>query len=262
MNPVLEPRFTRANQLVFEGLVGLSSSLEPVPVLAESVDSARTTASRITFKLRKGVRWHDGKPFTSKDVAFTIRAHPRHRRRRRCGRRTSPRSRKLDTPDAETVVVTYAKPYAPALIALDRRHPAGPRLRRRPAGRARAATASRSAPARSGWPAGSRQAHAVRGQHRRGGTGGRTSTPSSFGSTSGDDQLKALKDGQLDFAQIPDVAGVEPARCSRRLPRPTSRSPTWSSSLFRAIAWNTQRKPFDDKRVRLRDHPWRSTAAG
>jgi peptide/nickel transport system substrate-binding protein len=41
-----------------------------VPELAESWawDSSRT---RLTFKLRAGVRWHDGKPFTAKDVQCT-----------------------------------------------------------------------------------------------------------------------------------------------------------------------------------------------
>src|SRR6476646_2870019 len=28
--------------------------------------------TRLTFKLREGVKWHDGKPFTAKDVACTM----------------------------------------------------------------------------------------------------------------------------------------------------------------------------------------------
>lgn len=41
-----------------------------VPELAESwtLDDAKT---KLTFKLRTGVSWHDGKPFTAKDVACT-----------------------------------------------------------------------------------------------------------------------------------------------------------------------------------------------
>ena len=41
-----------------------------VPDLAESwsLDATRT---KLTFKLRQGVTWHDGKPFTAKDVACT-----------------------------------------------------------------------------------------------------------------------------------------------------------------------------------------------
>jgi peptide/nickel transport system substrate-binding protein len=41
-----------------------------VPDLAESwaLDASRT---RLTFKLRRGVKWHDGKPFSAKDVQCT-----------------------------------------------------------------------------------------------------------------------------------------------------------------------------------------------
>src|SRR5262245_3247330 len=28
--------------------------------------------TRLTFKLREGVKWHDGKPFTARDVACTL----------------------------------------------------------------------------------------------------------------------------------------------------------------------------------------------
>ena len=45
--------------------------LEPVGDLAESWTAAED--GRIwTFKLRRGVRWHDGKPFSAADVKFTL----------------------------------------------------------------------------------------------------------------------------------------------------------------------------------------------
>jgi peptide/nickel transport system substrate-binding protein len=43
-----------------------------VPDLAESW-SWDATNTRLTFKLRQGVKWHDGKPFTAKDVQCTWR---------------------------------------------------------------------------------------------------------------------------------------------------------------------------------------------
>jgi peptide/nickel transport system substrate-binding protein len=58
------------------GLVQINSSLNGViPDLAESWEFSDST---ITFKLRQGVTWHDGAPFTANDVLFTLRAmgHP------------------------------------------------------------------------------------------------------------------------------------------------------------------------------------------
>ena len=53
-----------------EALVDLDANGQPVGVLAESWESS-ADGKTITFKLRKGVTWHDGKPFTSADVEFT-----------------------------------------------------------------------------------------------------------------------------------------------------------------------------------------------
>jgi peptide/nickel transport system substrate-binding protein len=42
------------------------------PVLAESWTVAPDSRS-VSVKLRQGVTWHDGKPFTAEDVAWTVR---------------------------------------------------------------------------------------------------------------------------------------------------------------------------------------------
>ncbi|MFN8475359.1 MAG: ABC transporter substrate-binding protein [Anaerolineae bacterium] len=46
-------------------------TFEPIPWLAESWDISKDGLV-YTFKLRKDVKWHDGQPFTAKDVAFTL----------------------------------------------------------------------------------------------------------------------------------------------------------------------------------------------
>ena len=66
---------------VYEGLFDYANDGSMVPVLAESFDMS-ADGKTVTFKLRKGVKWHDGKPFTSADVQFTImevlkKVHPR-----------------------------------------------------------------------------------------------------------------------------------------------------------------------------------------
>jgi peptide/nickel transport system substrate-binding protein len=65
-----------ARNLVMGSLLTFSdpSATTMVPQLAESwaLSPDGTTA---TFHLRHGVMWHDGQPFTAKDVEYTIRAH-------------------------------------------------------------------------------------------------------------------------------------------------------------------------------------------
>ena len=70
----------------------------------------------IHFNLRKDVRWHDGAPFTSADVAFTYHAIMDERV-------ASPSSSdfelvsSLETPGPYSVVVRYKKPFSPALLS-------------------------------------------------------------------------------------------------------------------------------------------------
>ncbi|HEV8307325.1 MAG TPA: peptide-binding protein [Methylomirabilota bacterium] len=56
---------------MFDSLVELDEKLGVKPLLAESWEVSRDGLT-YTFKLRKGVKWHDGKPFTARDVAFTF----------------------------------------------------------------------------------------------------------------------------------------------------------------------------------------------
>lgn len=55
---------------VYEGLVGRDANLQLVPLLATAWKQTSPTIWR--FELRKGVKFHDGKPFTADDVLFSF----------------------------------------------------------------------------------------------------------------------------------------------------------------------------------------------
>src|SRR4029079_12611125 len=58
------------NLVLYDQAKKLNSDATIVPDLAESW-SWDQTRTKLTFKLRQGVRWHDGRPFTAKDVQCT-----------------------------------------------------------------------------------------------------------------------------------------------------------------------------------------------
>jgi peptide/nickel transport system substrate-binding protein len=100
---------------VYDGLLEYDMSLDPKPSLAESWQVGRDGKS-MTFKLRTGVKFHDGKPFTSADVKFSIlevlkKVHPR-------GPNTFRSVTDVETPDAATVVLKLDQPAPYILRAL------------------------------------------------------------------------------------------------------------------------------------------------
>lgn len=73
LNPILttDTSSSSVSGLIFSGLVRINEKLEPIPDLAESWQVL--SGGRVwRFKLRRGVKWHDGKPFTARDVIFTF----------------------------------------------------------------------------------------------------------------------------------------------------------------------------------------------
>jgi peptide/nickel transport system substrate-binding protein len=101
--------------LVYNGLLKYDKDLNLVGDLAESWRVSRNGLV-ITFNLRRGVRWHDGQPFTAHDVLFTyqVTVDPK-----------TPtayagdfqRVKRAEVLDSHTFRVTYDRPFAPALAS-------------------------------------------------------------------------------------------------------------------------------------------------
>lgn len=72
INPAMDEH-GEINVLLFNGLTAHDGDNQVVPGLAESWDYDETTYT-YTFHIRDGIHWHDGEPFTAKDVQFTIEA--------------------------------------------------------------------------------------------------------------------------------------------------------------------------------------------
>lgn len=73
LNPVLSESTYEATILnaVFSTLIKVNDDLEYVPDLLEELPTVSEDGLTYTFKLRKGVKFHDGVELTAKDVKFT-----------------------------------------------------------------------------------------------------------------------------------------------------------------------------------------------
>lgn len=56
---------------IYEGLLRYDEKLNPQPLLASSWTTSKDGLTTV-FKLKPGVKWHDGKPFTAADVVFSV----------------------------------------------------------------------------------------------------------------------------------------------------------------------------------------------
>lgn len=99
---------------VTEGLLYFDHDMQPMPQLATAW-SLSEDGLTYEFTLREGVKWHDGKDFTSADVAFSLNAlkqfHPR-------GRTTFGQVVSIETPDAHKVTLKLKTPTPYLLPAL------------------------------------------------------------------------------------------------------------------------------------------------
>jgi peptide/nickel transport system substrate-binding protein len=99
--------------LIYNGLVKYDGDLTLIGDLAKSWEVSPDGLT-ITFKLRQGVKWHDGAPFTAQDALFTYQTM------------VDPKTptaysgdylqvKKAEAVDDYTFRVTYPQPFAPAL---------------------------------------------------------------------------------------------------------------------------------------------------
>jgi peptide/nickel transport system substrate-binding protein len=235
--------------VLFTTLARYDSALAPVPYLARGWEwSADRT--KLTFRLQPGVRWHDGRPTTAADVAFTLLAA----RDFRTGYSRASDFSAVDTilaPDDSTVVLEFDAaqtlfplvlcelPILPAHLLIGvshtemRRAPFnlnpvgnGPfRFVERTPGQRWVFARNDSFPAALGGPPSiERLVIAV------------VDEPTT--------KLAGLASGDLDFA------GIAPTMAALADRDPTVRSMDYPILFTTGLVFNSQRPPFDDARVR------------
>ncbi|MGE5672605.1 MAG: ABC transporter substrate-binding protein [Mycobacterium leprae] len=100
------------NSLIYASLVRFNEKGEPTPYIAQSWQTS-TDGTTWTFKLRSGVRFHDGNELTAEDVLFTLNTilAPEYD-----GPYALPDAIKsITAPDKYTVQITLKTPYAALL---------------------------------------------------------------------------------------------------------------------------------------------------
>src|SRR5678816_3560274 len=111
-----------SNLVLFDPLKPLDSADTVIPELAEKW-SWQDNYRNLVFFLRKNVKWHDGRPFTSKDVKFTFDV-VREAKDAPAKLRLNPRKdwwanvEAIEAPEPHTVVFRLKRPQPSLLIML------------------------------------------------------------------------------------------------------------------------------------------------
>jgi peptide/nickel transport system substrate-binding protein len=111
-----------SNLVIFDPAIPVESMDTVVPELAERW-SWQDNYRNLVFFLRKGVKWHDGQPFTSKDVKFTfdmVRGAPDAQGKLRLNPRKDWYANvdSIEAPDPHTVVFNLKRPQPSLLLML------------------------------------------------------------------------------------------------------------------------------------------------
>ena len=116
------------NTLIYDSLLKLNSKIELESSMAEKYEITNE-GKKLVFKLKSGIKFHDGNPVTSKDVKFTLEslANPKYEgdlasyvqsitgfKEFHEGKATELKG--VVCPDDNTIEINFDIPYSPALI--------------------------------------------------------------------------------------------------------------------------------------------------
>jgi peptide/nickel transport system substrate-binding protein len=113
--PTFDPRASadsaaeRFRQLVFNSLMRKGENFDPVPDLAESVEIAPDYRT-FTFKLRPGIKFHDGRGFSSLDVKYTFETMLKDKSLVK-GASFEQDVESIEAPDSQTVIFRCRQPF-------------------------------------------------------------------------------------------------------------------------------------------------------
>ncbi|MFD1910954.1 ABC transporter substrate-binding protein [Halodurantibacterium flavum] len=100
---------------VYSTIVRLDSEGEPIPSLARTWEISEDGLT-YTFLFFEGIKWHDGTPFTSDDVAWSLENLNRQFNGPAGGLLAAVEA--IETPDPHTAVFRLSRPYPPLLRGL------------------------------------------------------------------------------------------------------------------------------------------------
>jgi peptide/nickel transport system substrate-binding protein len=104
--------------MLFAGLLTGDAKGVSTPVLASAMPTVSSDEKTITFKLKQGVKWSDGKELTADDVVYTYTIHsdPAYKNTK-TGQRLAGRFDSITAPDPYTIVFKLTKVWPAFLIA-------------------------------------------------------------------------------------------------------------------------------------------------